>query len=60
MSLTILSYIHVLCRRAHQVKKTTFLGKIILIFFACALRHRSVMIGYYVTMNYQAQPRTIA
>ena len=39
MSLTILSYMHVLCRRADLVKKNTFLGVIILIFLACALRH---------------------
>ena len=60
MSLTILSYMHALCRRAHLVKKSTFLGKIILIFFARDLRHCSVMTGYYVTLKYQAKPRTIA
>ena len=37
MSLTILSYMHVLCRRADLVKKSTFLGIIIFIFFACSL-----------------------
>ena len=58
MSLTILSYMHVLCRRADLVKKKTFLGIIILIFFACALRHCRVMTGYYVTLKYQAKPRT--
>ena len=61
MSLTILSHMHALCRRAHLVKKrSTFLGKIILRFCACALRHCSVMTGYYVTLKYQAKPRTIA
>ena len=59
MSLTILSSMHVLCRRADLVKKSTFLGIIILIFFACALRHCRVMTGYYVTFRYQAKPRTI-
>ena len=33
---------------------------IILIFFACALRHCRVMTGYYVTLKYQAKLRTIA
>ena len=60
MSLTILSYMHVLCRRADLLKKSTFLGIIILIFFACALRHCRVMTGYYVTLKYQAKLRTIA
>ena len=41
-------------------EKSTCLGKIILRFFACALRHCSVMTGYYVTLKYQAKPRTIA
>ena len=41
-------------------KKSTFLGVIILIFFACALRHCRVMTGYYVTLKYQAKLRTIA
>ena len=41
-------------------KKSTFPGIIILIFFACALRHCRVMTGYYVTLKYQAKPRTIA
>ena len=60
MSLTILSYMHVLCRRVDLLKKSTFLGKIILIFFARDLRHCSVMTGYYVTLKYQAKLRTIA
>ena len=61
MYLTILSYMHVLRRRAHLVKKgSIFLGIIILIFFACALRHFIVMTGYYMTLKYQAKPRTIA
>ena len=60
MLLTILSYMHVLCRRADLVKKSTFLGTIILIFFACALRHSRVMTGYYVTLKYHAKPRTVA
>ena len=60
LSLTILSYMHVLCRRADLLKKSTFLGIIILIFFACALRHCRVMTGYYVTLKYQAKLRTIA
>ena len=60
MSLTILSYMHVLCRRADLVKKSTFLSTIILIFFACALKHCRVMTGYYVTLKYQAKPRTTA
>ena len=41
-------------------KKGTFLGIIILIFFACALSHYRVMTGWYVTLKYQAKPRTIA
>ena len=41
-------------------QKCTFLGIIILIFFACALRHCRVMTGYYVTLKYQAKLRTIA
>ena len=60
MSLTILSYMHVLCRRADLVKKNTFLGVIILIFLACALRHCRVMTGHYVTLKYQAKARIIA
>ena len=60
MSLTILSYMHALCWRAHLVKKSAFLAIIILIFFACALRHFRVMTGYYVTLKYQAKPRTMA
>ena len=40
-------------------KKCTSLGIIILIFFACALRHCRVMTGY-VTLKYQAKLRTIA
>ena len=60
MSLTILSYMHVLCRRADLLKtKAQFLGIIILIFFACALRHCRVMTGYNVTLKYQAKPSTI-
>ena len=62
MSLTIRSYMHALCRRADLVKKkkNTFLSAIILIFFACALRHCRVMTGYYVTLKYQAKARIIA
>ena len=61
MSLTILSYMHFLRRRADLVKKkNTFLGMIILVFFACALRHCRVMTCYYATLKYQAKPRTIA
>ena len=62
MSLMILSYMHVPCPQAHLIKKSTFLGKIILRFFACALRHCSVLTGYYVTFTgkYEAKPRTIA
>ena len=60
MSLTILSYMRVLCRRAHLVKRRTFLGISILMFFACALRHCRVMTGYYVTLKYQAKLRTTA
>ena len=41
-------------------KKSTFFGITILIFFACPLRHGRVMTGYYVTLKYQAKPRTIA
>ena len=60
MSLAILSYEHVLCPRAHMVRISTFLTIIILIFFACALRHCRVMTGHYVTLKYQAKPWTIA
>ena len=41
-------------------KKSTFLGIIIRIFFACSLRHCRVMTGYHVTRKYQAKPTTIA
>ena len=41
-------------------KKNTFPRITILIFFACPLRHCRVMTGYYVTLKYQAKPRTIA
>ena len=56
MSLTILSYMHVLCWQADLVKKSTFLGIIILIFFACTLRHCRVMTGHYVTLNIRENP----
>ena len=56
MSLMILECMHVFCWQAHLVKKGTFLGIIILIFFACALSHHNrVMTGYYVTLKYQAK-----
>ena len=60
MSLTTLSYMHVLCRRADSVKKSTFLGIVILIFLACALRNGRVITGYYVTLKYQAKPTILA
>ena len=62
MSLTILSYMHVLCRRADLVKKkkNTFLGIIILIFLACALRNGTVITGCYLTLKYQAKPTILA
>ena len=41
-------------------KKNTFLGVIILMFLACALRHCRVMTGHYVTLKYQAKARIIA
>ena len=56
MSLAILSYGHVLCRRAHMVKICSSLVIIILIFFACALRHCRVMTEHYLTLKYQAKP----
>ena len=41
-------------------KRGTFLGRITFIFFACARSRYRVITGYYVTLKYQAKPRTIA
>ena len=51
MSIKILSYMHVLSWRADLVKKGTFLGIIILIFFAFSLRHCTAMTCYYVKIE---------
>ena len=61
MSDMILECMHVFCWQAHLVKKGTFLGIAILIFLHVLLViTKTVMTGSYVTLKYQAKPRTIA
>ena len=61
MSVMILVCMPIFCWEAHLVKKEAlFLGRITFIFFACARSRYRVITGYYVTLKYQAKPRTIA
>ena len=61
MSDMILECMYFFCWQAHLVKKGTFLGIAILILLHVLLVIiETVMTGYYVTLKYQAKPRTLA